>query len=252
MDANTHIAIEVKNLHFGYDNENSWLIQDLNLSIYQGERFGLLGPNGAGKTTLMNLLTGVLKPLSGKITMFGSHFDLHPTEVKKILGVVPQTPSLYAELTAMENLRFFGAWSGVPKNELENRANQLLLKMGLDDAKNKSVSKFSGGMKSRLNLIVGVLHRPQILFLDEPTTSVDVHSRSAILHFLKELNQDGTTLVYTSHLLSEAEQLCTKIAFMDNGKIIAMGAVEELLLQSGHSNLESLFLSLTGRSYSNN
>lgn len=252
MEAQTTHAIVVNNMSFGYDNQTPPLFANFNLTIAQGERFGLLGPNGAGKTTLMNLLTGVLLPDNGSISIEGKNLATQPIAAKKKFGLVPQAHSLYGELTAIENLYFFGAWSGVPQKEIEKRAEHLLQKMGLSEAKNKLVSKFSGGMKSRLNLIVGVVHQPQILFLDEPTSAVDVQSRHAIITFLKELNQTGTTLVYTSHLLSEAEQLCTKIALIDDGKIIALGTVTELLEKSGNNNLESLFISLTGRNFRDN
>jgi ABC-2 type transport system ATP-binding protein len=249
MEAKITQAIEVKNMSFGYDKQSFPLFNNFNLTIAKGERFGLLGPNGAGKTTLMNLLTGVLLPQNGNILIGGENLISQPSAAKKKFGLVPQVHSLYGELTAIENLRFFGAWSGVPKNKIEKRAETLLQKMGLSESKNKLVSMFSGGMKSRLNLAIGVLHEPQILFLDEPTSGVDVQSRLAIISFLKELNQNGTTLIYTSHLLSEAEQLCTKIALIDKGKMIANGTVTDLLAKSNNNSLESLFISLTGKNF---
>ncbi|MBX2903927.1 MAG: ABC transporter ATP-binding protein [Chitinophagales bacterium] len=245
-------AIKVANLSFGYDVESSALFQNFNLNIAQGERFGLLGPNGAGKTTLMSLLTGVLQPNAGSVYIKQVDMAAQPMKAKSVFGLVPQAHSLYAELTAMENLLFFGAWSGMGTKEIKEKGTLLLHKMGLWEARNKLVSKFSGGMKSRLNLAIGVIHAPEILFLDEPTSAVDVQSRHAILSFLHELNTSGTTLVYTSHLLSEAEQLCTQIALMDNGSIMAQGTVQELLNSSGKDNLEALFLSLTGRNFRDN
>ncbi|HRP40108.1 MAG: ABC transporter ATP-binding protein [Chitinophagales bacterium] len=249
MNLEQPTAIEVKNLSFGYEADAELFFKQFSLSISKGERFGLLGPNGAGKTTLMNLLTGVLLPKQGNILISGESIVQQPILAKMKFGLVPQAHSLYPELTAMENLNFFGAWSGVKQRDIETRAKHFLEKMGLWESRNKLVLKFSGGMKSRLNLAVGVIHEPEILFLDEPTSAVDVQSRHAILSFLRTLNNAGTTLVYTSHLLSEAEQLCTRIALIDEAKIIAEGTVQELLKASGKENLETLFLSLTGRNF---
>lgn len=249
MNLEQAAAIEVKNLSFGYEADEELFFKQFFLRINKGEIFGLLGPNGAGKTTLMNLLTGVLLPRQGDIIISGENIVQQPISAKKKFGLVPQSHSLYAELTAMENLNFFGAWSGVMRKDIEIRAKYFLEKVGLWESRNKLVSKFSGGMKSRLNLVVGVIHEPEILFLDEPTSAVDVQSRHAILSFLRSLNSTGTTLVYTSHLLSEAEQLCTRIALIDDAKIIIEGTLQELLESSGKENLEALFLSLTGRNF---
>lgn len=245
-------AIRADHLSFGYEMATTALFQDFSLEIFKGERFGLLGPNGAGKTTLMNLLTGVLMPQKGAIYIAEENLLQSPKNAKKKFGLVPQAHSLYTELTALENLYFFGAWSGVSKSEIKKRAEIILTLMGLWEVKDKLVSKFSGGMKSRLNLAIGVIHQPEVLFLDEPTSAVDVQSRHAILSFLKALNANGTTLIYTSHLLSEAEQLCTRIALIDNGKIIVQGVVKDLLQASGQENLEALFLSLTGKNFRDN
>ncbi|HEX4852362.1 MAG TPA: ABC transporter ATP-binding protein, partial [Puia sp.] len=157
--------------------------------------------------------------------------------------------SFYPELTPVENLSFFGAWSGLRSDEIKQRTNELLKTLGLDEYHSMPVGKFSGGMKRRINLAIAVMHHPQILFLDEPTVGVDVQTRHAIIAYLKSLNEKGTTLIYTSHQLDEAEELCERIAMIDEGKIIAIDNLENLLNQHHQDGLEGLFLSLTGKAY---
>jgi ABC-2 type transport system ATP-binding protein len=242
-------AIQIHNLNFQYAENSGVVLKDFNFSIATGERFGLFGPNGAGKTTLMNLMTGVLQPVSGTIALLGRNIGTDEKAVKRLFGFVPQHHSLYPELSPAENLEFFGAWAGLNRSQTKQRTKELLEVLGLSHVADKPVAKFSGGMKSRVNLAIGVIHRPQILFLDEPTTGVDVQSRHAIIQYLIELNQQGTTLVYTSHHLSEAESLCTKVALIDEGKIVAHNDLTTLLKEHRQDGLEGLFLSLTGRSY---
>jgi ABC-2 type transport system ATP-binding protein len=245
----THAAIEIDNLHFQYDENSGVLFHNFHLHIAQGERFGLFGPNGAGKTTLMNLMTGVLKFNTGTIRLLGKDIVRHEKEVKKLFGFVPQHHAFYPELSPVENLEFFGAWSGLNSREIKTRTNELLKVLGLENVRDKAVSKFSGGMKNRVNLAIGVIHQPEILFLDEPTTGVDVQTRHAIIDYLKKLNEQGTTLVYTSHHLSEAEILCNKIALLDEGKIIAHNELKTLLAEHRQDGLEGLFLNLTGKEF---
>ena len=241
-------AIQISNLNFQYVENSGVVFKDFNLNIAEGERFGLLGPNGAGKTTLMNLMTGVLKAKSGNIKLLGKEISADK-EVKKLFGFVPQFHSFYQELSPAENLEFFGAWAGLDRKEIKERAKELLSVLGLSNVADKPVSKFSGGMKNRVNLAIGVIHHPKILFLDEPTTGVDVQTRHAIVDYLKELNKAGTTLIYTSHHLTEAESLCTKVALIDEGKIIENNDLQTLLKEHKQDGLEGLFLNLTGRSY---
>jgi ABC-2 type transport system ATP-binding protein len=242
------LAIDIQNLHFQYAENSGVVFNDFNFRIKTGERFGLLGPNGAGKTTLMNLMTGVLQAKRGSIQLLGKTVGKE-NEVKKFFGFVPQFHSFYQELSPKENLEFFGAWSGLSRKEIKERTKELLTVLGLSNVADKPVSKFSGGMKNRVNLAIGVIHRPRILFLDEPTTGVDVQTRHAIIDYLKELNASGTTLVYTSHHLTEAESLCTEVALIDEGKIIAQNDLTSLLAEHKQDGLEGLFLNLTGRSY---
>ncbi len=243
------MAVSIENLAFSYPHQSNMLFSHLNLQITSGERFGLFGPNGAGKTTLMNLMTGLLSYHKGSIRLLGNEIKTRNKSVNKLFGFVPQDLSFYHELTPVENLEFFGAWSGLHKKEIKKRINELLEILGLSDVRNKQVQKFSGGMKRRVNLAIGIIHHPSILFLDEPTVGVDVQTRHAIINYLKELNKSGTTLIYTSHQLSEAEGLCKKIALIDEGKIIVYGELNDLLSAHREEDLEGLFLKLTGKNY---
>lgn len=242
-------AIHVSNVSFQYNENSGVYFNDFNLTIFEGERFGLFGPNGAGKSTLMSLMTGLLKPQKGSIALFNE--DIHAKHTRKLFGFVPQDFSLYDELSPVENLQFFGAWSGLAQKEITNRTTELLEILGLTDVKNKAVKTFSGGMKRRVNLAIGVIHQPRILFLDEPTVGVDIQTRHAIIEYLKQLNEAGMTLVYTSHQLAEAESLCNRIALMDHGKLLACSKIKDLLASHQEENLESLFLHLTGKEYRN-
>ncbi|MDB5030675.1 ABC transporter ATP-binding protein [Mucilaginibacter sp.] len=244
-------AVSIENMSFRYPDNADPSFTDLNLQIPKGTRFGLFGPNGAGKTTLMNLMTGVLTADEGAIKLLGYTAGGPDKEVNKLFGFVPQDFSFYQELSPAENLEFFGAWAGLTKTEIANRTNELLHILGLDDVRNKAVEKFSGGMKRRVNLAIGVIHNPQVLVLDEPTVGVDVQTRHAIITYLHKLNKNGTTLIYTSHQLSEAEDLCEQIAMIDEGKIITQGHINDLLKEHKHDSLEELFINLTGKAYRN-
>jgi ABC-2 type transport system ATP-binding protein len=242
-------AVSVQNLGFKYPGQSAPSINNLNLDVAEGERFGLFGPNGAGKTTLMNCMTGLLNYQQGSIKLFGNEVKKNRKKINKFFGFVPQDFSFYQELSPIENLAFFGAWSGMNKQEIKNKSAEILEVLGLTDVCNKQVQKFSGGMKRRVNLAIGVIHSPRILFLDEPTVGVDVHTRQAIISYLKDVNEKGTTLIYTSHQLSEAEELCDRIALMDGGKIIVHGSLNQLLSDHREAGLEELFIHLTGTMY---
>jgi len=245
------LAMDIKNLCFTYPGQHAMLFYDLTLGIGEGERFGLFGPNGAGKTTLMNLMTGLLSFEKGSIRLLGKEIKNKNKSINRLFGFVPQDLSFYPELSPVENLAFFGAWSGLDSTEIKQRTDELLEILGLAEVRNKPVEKFSGGMKRRVNLAIGVIHQPKILFLDEPTVGVDVQTRYAIINYLKELNKNGTTLIYTSHQLNEAEGLCDKIALIDEGKIIVHDDLNTLLLKHGQQGLEELFLNFTGKNYRN-
>jgi len=246
------LAVNIQHLSFGYPDQPSPFFADFNLEIAKGERFGLFGPNGSGKTTLINLMTGLLSFKDGSIKLLENEIKKHDRSINKFFGVIPQDLSFYQELSPKENLEFFGAWSGMQKQQIKTRSTELFEILGLADVRNKTVQKLSGGMKRRVNLAIAVMHDPEILFLDEPTVGVDVQTRLAIIDYLKELNKKGTTLIYTSHQLSEAEALCSKIALIDEGKIIAHDDLEVLLVEHGQDGLEGLFMNLTGKNEGGN
>jgi ABC-2 type transport system ATP-binding protein len=232
---------------FKHKGQATYCLNDLTLEVAAGERFGLFGPNGAGKTTLMNCMTGLLNYEQGSIRLFDDEVKSHRKKINRLFGLVPQDFSFYQELSPAENLAFFGAWYGLSKTEIKNKTTELLEVLQLQDVRNKAVQKFSGGMKRRVNLAIGVMHNPRVLFLDEPTVGVDVHTRHAIITYLKALNNNGTTLIYTSHQLSEAEDLCNKIAMIDDGKILVHDSITQLLIDHKEEGLEGLFISLTGK-----
>jgi ABC-2 type transport system ATP-binding protein len=251
MEVNTPLAVNITNLGFHYRDTEGVVFSGLNLQINKGERFGLFGPNGAGKTTLLSLMTGLLSPAEGSVQLLGHDVHKDHRAVNKFLGFVPQDFSFYEELSPVENMQFFGAWAGLTKQQIKVKTDELLHILGLENVRDKHVGKFSGGMKRRVNLAIGVIHDPAILILDEPTVGVDVQTRHAIINYLVELNRKGTTLIYTSHQLSEAEGLCNVAALIDNGRIIAHGPIEKLLKEHQQEDLEQLFLELTGKEYRN-
>lgn len=197
----------------------------------------------------MNCMCGLLPYTEGSIKIFGHEVKKERKAINKLFGFVPQDFSFYQELSPLENLAFFGAWAGLDKQQVKKRSAILLEVLGLTDVRDKQVRKFSGGMKRRVNLAIGVMHEPRILFLDEPTVGVDVHTRQAIISYLKSLNEKGTTLVYTSHQLGEAEDLCNRIAMIDEGKILVHDTLNKLLTDHKEIGLEGLFINLTGKSY---
>jgi ABC-2 type transport system ATP-binding protein len=204
-------------------------LDDVSLEIGQKEFFGLLGPNGAGKTTLMNLLVGYLNPENGTITIGGEAVSRDNLAIRNTIGFVPQSIALYDELSARANLEMFGALFGLPHKVLKERIDERLNAVGLYDRRNDNVKTFSGGMKRRLNIIASLLHDPTVLLCDEPTVGVDPQSRNAIFEFLESLNAQGKTVIYTTHYMEEAERLCSRIAIIDHGKIIASGTTDELI-----------------------
>lgn len=242
-------AVQVQNLSHQYKGAENPLMQKLNLAVKEGQSFGLFGPNGAGKTTLMSLITGVIKPQAGSVKLLGLNMETHQKEVRHQFGYVPQSLSFYDELTPIQNLEYFGAMMGLSRKQIRERGDELLQVLGLEKVGSKPVKEFSGGMKRRVNLAIGVLHQPKILFLDEPTVGVDVQTRHAIIQYLKELNANGTTLFYTSHHLSEAQELCNEIALIDNGEILVKDSLETILKNHRETTLENLFLKLTGKQY---
>lgn len=240
--------IEIQSLSKKYKEADFFSVNNLSLSVNKGEIFGLLGPNGAGKTTLISMLCGLIKPTSGSFTLEGLTYKSNAHAIKKTIGVVPQEYALYPTLTARENLMYFGSMYGLKGNDLKQRINDSLDYLGLIKFADKRTDTFSGGMKRRVNLIAGMLHEPTILFLDEPTVGVDVHSKNVIIDYLKQINQKGTSIIYTSHHLAEAEDLCSHIAIIDNGVILLQGTPDEIIeITHNAHTLEDVFLSLTGK-----
>jgi ABC-2 type transport system ATP-binding protein len=240
--------IEIKNLSKRYKGSDELALKDITLDIYPNEIFGLLGPNGAGKTTTISILCGLFKPTSGNITIDGLNLSSELDQIKKVIGVVPQDIALYPTLTAVENLTFFGNMYGLKGKMLKEIIMYRLTLFGLERFAKKKISSFSGGMKRRVNLIAGLLHGPKILFLDEPTAGIDVQSKIVILEFLNEINKNGTTIIYTSHYMEEAENLCSRVSIIDRGSIISTGNPKELVADHPEfKNLENLFLYLTGK-----
>lgn len=239
--------IEIKQLSKKYKGADTYSVSDLDLRISEKDIFGLLGPNGAGKTTLISLLCSLIKPTSGSFVIDGLTYKKNKNQLKQLIGIVPQEYALYPTLTAFENLMYFGGMYGLKGKELKLKIKAALQTLGLSQFSNKKINTFSGGMKRRINLIASILHDPKVLFLDEPTVGVDVQSKNVIINYLKALNEKGTTIIYTSHHLNEAEAFCTKVAIIDHGKIITQGDPKSLINnQKNANNLEDVFLALTG------
>ena len=222
-------------------------VDDLNLQVDKGELFGLLGPNGAGKTTVINILCGLLKPTSGSAVVGGYDVQKEPAKVKELIGVCPQDTPIYPYLTGRENAELFGNLQGMPKEKLKKNVNILLQKLGLLDDSKRRVGKYSGGMKRRLNLIMALVHDPEIAFLDEPTVAMDPQSRHAVWDFIKELKNKGKTVILTTHYMEEAETLCDRVGIIDHGKLIALGSPTDLIREHNSKTLEDVFIQLTGR-----
>ncbi|MCR3922620.1 MAG: ABC transporter ATP-binding protein [Firmicutes bacterium] len=208
-------------------------VDGVSLSISEGEIFGLLGPNGAGKTTTLSLISGLLRPHTGTITIGGWNVVTQATKAKALLGVVPQEPALYSQLSAEANLRFWGTMNGLQTADLTNAVKHALTVVGLTDRAQERVAKYSGGMKRRLNIAAGIIHNPKLLIMDEPTVGVDPQSRNHILQTVKNLREQGTAIIYTSHYVEEVEDLCDRVTVMDQGKVISAGTVSQLLNKAG-------------------
>jgi ABC-2 type transport system ATP-binding protein len=208
-------------------------VNDVNLAIKEGEIFGLLGPNGAGKTTIISIITGLLKPTNGQITVDGLDLETETNRVKAKLGLVPQDLALYPTLSARDNLNFFGSIYGLGGKSLRQRVEATLSMVELTDRADDAIETYSGGMKRRINIAAGLLHHPKVLFLDEPTVGVDPQSRNAIFEAVEDLNRNGMTVVYTTHYMEEAQRLCDRVAIIDEGQIIALDTPSTLISSLG-------------------
>lgn len=219
------IICEKVNKRFG----DRHVVKDLDLVIEEGEVFGLLGPNGAGKTTSISMMTSQDLPSSGKIKLNSLDIVENRKRVKKVVGVVPQDIALYPMLNAIDNLKFFGELYGIKGKELKNKVNELLKLVGLDDRAKEPIKNYSGGMKRRINIAAALIHNPKVVFMDEPTVGIDPQSRNQIFSLIRLLKSQGITVIYTTHYMEEATVLCDRVAIVDEGKIITLGTVEELI-----------------------
>lgn len=246
---NKEIIIKAQNLTKKYPKAEVFSVRNVSFDILKGEKFGLFGPNGAGKTTLISILCGIIDQTDGEIHYHFKDGEQKIGEVLTQIGFVPQDFALYPELTAYQNLAYFGALYNIPKEKLDARIEFLLDTLGLKHVADKKLITFSGGMKRRVNLAIGIINEPKVLFLDEPTVGVDVQSKMAIIKYLDELNAEGMTIIYTSHHLKEAEDFCDRIALIDHGKLIALDDLESIKTNYDVSDLESFFIKLTGEEY---
>src|SRR5581483_6722615 len=219
--------LDVVDLHKQYG--TTLALAGVSFQVQRGEIFGLLGPNGAGKTTLMSILSSLLEPTRGGVRFLGRVFERDDRELKRAIGIVPQDLAIYNELTARENLRFFGALYGLGGRNLERSLDAILDAVGLLDRGRQRAGTFSGGMKRRLSLGAALVHEPKLLLLDEPTTGVDPQSRNHIFEEVRRLNRQGMTIIYTSHYMEEVEALCPRLGIIDHGKLIACDTLPRLL-----------------------
>jgi len=208
-------------------------VDDLSFIVQEGEIFGLLGPNGAGKTTTLSVISTLLPADAGRILVGGLDVSAQAREVRRRIGVVPQELALYEDLTGRENLLFWGRLQGLSGGDLKQRVTELLEAAGLEPHADRLVKGYSGGMKRRLNMMIGLVHRPRLLLLDEPTVGIDAQARRRILELVREMNGQGLTVLYTTHYLEEAEQLCDRIGVIDRGRLVALGDKEALIRQVG-------------------
>jgi ABC-2 type transport system ATP-binding protein len=238
-------AIVIQKLTKKYEDVTA--VEDLNLQIEKGELFGLLGPNGAGKTTIINILCGLTKPTSGTAKVGSFNVQKETEKVKELIGVCPQETAIYPYLTGAENVELYGNLHRMTKENIEIRSKMLLEKLGLTQEAKRKAEKYSGGMKRRLSLILALIHNPQIAFLDEPTVAMDPQSRHAVWDFISELKKEDKTIILTTHYMEEAEALCNRVGIIDHGKLIALDPPKDLISKHGVTNLEEVFINLTGR-----
>jgi ABC-2 type transport system ATP-binding protein len=239
-------ALHIENLTKRYPTGVEAL-RDVSLDVEDGEFFGLLGPNGAGKSTLIHCTTGLAQPTSGAIEVFGHDAIAHYAEARQAVGLAPQELNLDWFLTVEETLDYHAGYFGMPRRERRERARELIEVFSLADKRDERTRTLSGGMKRRLILARALMHRPRLLILDEPTAGVDIELRLELWHYVQRINQEGTTILLTTHYLEEAEQLCDKIAFINQGEIVAQGSSGELAANYGVANLEDAYLALVGR-----
>lgn len=237
-------VIETFDLCKRYRNATDFALRDLSLHVAEGEFYGILGENGAGKTTLMSILFGSIAQTSGRFEICGLSYDTDADSIRRQIGIVPQEYALYPTLTARENLQYFGSLYHLKGKQLNSLIDDALAIVGLSGEADRRVEHLSGGMKRRINLVAGTLHSPRLLFLDEPNVGVDVVSKSVIIDYLKDLNRRGVSILYSSHHLLEAQELCLRIGILSGGSLIAEDTPQKIIADYNVRNLEDLFLSL--------
>lgn len=240
-------VLKVENLNKSYDGNN--VVSGLTFDIMEGDILGFIGPNGAGKSTAINMITSLVTPDKGKIYFHGQDTQKQISEFKRALGVVPQDLAIYQDLSAYDNVKFFCSLYNYKNIELKKRVKEALEFVGLWNRKKELPSKFSGGMKRRLNIACAIAHSPKILIMDEPTVGIDPQSRNSIMETIKALNKRGTTVIYTSHYMEEIENLCNRIVLLDQGIILEdldKDVYKNKYAKLGYPNLEDIFLYLTG------
>ena len=228
-------VLSISNLHKAFGDVRA--VDGVTFAVQEGELYGLLGPNGAGKTTTISMLSGLIRPDKGQVTVLEKDFWSHPQQAQRHMGVVPQEIALYQELTAQENLLFWGQLAGLSAAEAKSRAKELLETLTLAERARDPVKQFSGGMMRRVNIGCALMHRPKLLVLDEPTVGIDPQARLNILEFITTLKQSGTSILYTTHYLEEAETLCDRIGIIDQGRLLAEGTLKELQERLGGNQI---------------
>lgn len=244
------MIVEVKNISKTYNNTPIPAVDNVSFSIEKGQIFGLLGPNGAGKSTTISMLCGLLKPNSGSIAILGEEINKNTKFIKSRIGLAGQSLAVFKNMTAAENIDYFAALFGMNKAQIQEAKEKYLNLFALNEVSNKLLAQFSGGMLRRFHILVALLHNPELIVLDEPTTGVDIHSRRQILDLLLKFKTEGKTILYTSHILSEAEEICDRFAIMDSGKILLNQSKKELFDNQQDLNLDRIFMQLTQKSIS--
>jgi len=238
-------AIKISNLTKRFDDITA--VDNLSLEIGWGELFGILGPNGAGKSTTVNILNTLLEPSEGSATVDGHDVVFDPEGVREVIGVCPQEPAFYPHLTGRENIILMGDMHLVPKDVLKERLNTMVEKIEMEDHIDRRAKKYSGGMIRRVSMLMALISDPKIALLDEPTVAMDPKSRRAVWDFIRELKERGKTVILTTHYMEEAQELCDRVAIIDEGSLIEIGSPEELMKKHQAKNLEEVFLKLTGK-----
>jgi ABC-2 type transport system ATP-binding protein len=229
-----NLILDIKNITKSYG--DNMALNNFSLSLEKGEVLGLLGPNGAGKTTLISILSGTVTDFSGTVTFKGQNL-FSDRRLKNYLGIVPQDMAFYEDLSAGDNLKFWGGLYDISRTELKKRCGELLELVGLDRRAKEPVKNFSGGMKRRLNVAIGLIHQPELLLMDEPTVGIDVQAKVKILDIIKKVGQQGTSVIFTTHQLAEVEETCSRIAIMDKGVVLAQGTLAELIRIVGEKEI---------------